>query len=60
MKNNKKPLTPVSAIRKYCISCCCGQLKEVKICNLPDCELYPFRMGKNPNRGNKQKNNEKE
>ena len=43
-------MTPVKAIRQKCIDCCCGDLSEVRKCELKSCALYPFRMGKNPNR----------
>lgn len=39
---------PVKAIRKKCLDCCMGQTEEVKQCPIEDCELYPFRFGKNP------------
>ncbi len=42
-------MTPVQAIRAKCIECCCGFLAEVKECQIKDCALHPFRMGKNPN-----------
>lgn len=42
--------TPVKSIRKKCIDCSGGSLKEVRDCDIDDCPLYPFRMGKNPNR----------
>lgn len=42
-------MTPVKAIRAKCLDCCCWQQKEVKLCPITDCPLYPFRMGKNPN-----------
>ena len=38
-------LTRGQAIRKYCLSCCCEQPKEVRLCTAKDCPLYPFRMG---------------
>ena len=41
--------TPVKAIRKKCIDCSGGSLKEVRLCQVTECELYPFRMGRNPN-----------
>ena len=41
---------PVKAIRQYCINCSGGFQNEVKICPIKNCELYPFRMGKNPYR----------
>lgn len=43
-------MTPLKAIRKKCLECCCGQYKEVRLCPSKDCSLYPFRFGKNPNR----------
>jgi hypothetical protein len=43
-------LTPVKSIRKKCIECAAGSLKEVRECVIPNCPLYPFRLGKNPNR----------
>ena len=51
-----KKLTPIKAIRAKCIECSGGSLKEVQFCVIPECALYIFRMGKNPNRkgiGNK-------
>ena len=43
-----KILTPLKAIRAKCMDCCCGQAKEIKLCNLKNCPLYPYRMGKRP------------
>lgn len=43
-------MTPLQAIRAKCLDCCCGQAKEVRLCVCPDCSLFPFRFGKNPNR----------
>lgn len=42
-------MTPVKAIRSKCLDCCCGSAKEVRLCPVYDCPLYPFRMGHNPN-----------
>lgn len=42
-------LTPVKAIRAYCIECMGGDKAEVRRCNLI-CPLWPYRLGKNPNR----------
>ncbi len=42
-------LTPIKAIRAKCLDCCCGSAKEVELCPIPDCTLYPYRFGKNPN-----------
>ena len=52
MKND----TPLHAIKLKCLECSCGSLKEVKECVIPDCALYPYRLGSNPARkgiGNK-------
>lgn len=43
-------ISPLKAIRLKCLDCSAGQPKEVKLCRAIDCSLYPFRMGKNPNR----------
>ena len=43
-------MTPLKAVRKKCLWCCCNQPKEVKLCQIEDCPLFQFRLGKNPNR----------
>ena len=45
-----KPLTPIKAIRKKCLDCSGWKPAEVRLCEMTDCPLYRFRMGKNPNR----------
>ena len=45
-----KNLTPVKSIRVKCLDCCAGQASEVRNCEINECSLFPFRMGKNPNR----------
>ena len=40
--------SPVKAIREKCLDCSGGQYKEVELCPIKSCPLYPFRMGKNP------------
>lgn len=40
--------TPIKAIRAKCLDCCCGQPKEVRLCTVPDCPLYEYRMGHRP------------
>jgi hypothetical protein len=50
--NNK---TPIKSIREHCIECSAGSLGEVLNCVITDCVLYPFRLGKNPNRKRKEK-----
>lgn len=41
-------LTPVKAIRKKCVDCSGGSSKEVSHCQILDCPLYLYRMGKRP------------
>lgn len=36
-------------VRKKCLDCCVYQAAEVNLCAAKDCELWPFRMGKDPN-----------
>ena len=43
-------LTPVKAIRKKCLDCCCDSANEVRACPVTTCPLYMYRLGKNPNR----------
>jgi hypothetical protein len=42
--------TPMKAIRAKCIDCCAGQRSEVEQCGAVNCPLYPYRLGKSPNR----------
>lgn len=41
-------ITPLQAIKKHCLDCSFGSRKEVVACEDEDCNLYPFRLGKNP------------
>ena len=41
-------LTPIKAIRAHCIDCCCGNMAEVRRCELEKCTLHPYRMGHRP------------
>lgn len=45
-----KHLSPLEAIRAKCLDCSGGSWKEVELCVLPNCPLYPYRFGKNPYR----------
>ena len=36
---------PGRAIRKYCLWCCGGSAKEVRLCPSPECDLYRYRLG---------------
>lgn len=50
MDKETEILSPMRAIKAKCLDCACGQREEVKLCPVKDCPLYPYRMGKNPNR----------
>jgi len=39
---------PLTAIRRHCVDCCGGNAKEVRHCQCPDCELWPYRFGIRP------------
>jgi len=39
---------PLYGIRKYCVQCCGDQPKEVRLCPVEDCPLYPLRFGRRP------------
>jgi hypothetical protein len=43
-----EPEPVLRAIRRKCLWCSGGDPKEVASCLVPDCALFPFRMGKNP------------
>lgn len=40
----------LKAIKKKCLNCCAYQRDEVKYCSATSCELWPFRLGRNPYR----------
>lgn len=42
--------SPLKSIRAKCLECSNQQKGEVLNCHITDCSLYPFRLGKNPNR----------
>ena len=39
----------MKAIRAKCLECSNDNRGEVSLCTIPDCPLYPFRLGHNPN-----------
>ena len=47
-ERESKILTPVRAIRAYCLDCCCNSMFEVKLCPSKKCSLYPYRLGHRP------------
>lgn len=40
----------MKAVKIYCRQCSGESPKEVKLCSVPDCPLYPYREGHNPKR----------
>jgi hypothetical protein len=47
-KAGHKLVSPMQAIRRKCLDCCCGQIVEVKLCEAVACPLWPFRAGRHP------------
>ena len=41
-------LTPLKAVRAYCLWCCLDSSPEVRICPSEECALWPYRHGHNP------------
>lgn len=41
-------MTPLRAIRLYCIDCCLGSYAEVRECQAESCPCWPYRHGHNP------------
>ena len=57
MRGNEKykDLTPIKAIRAYCLDCMCGSSNEVDLCTKDGehgdlCPLYRYRKGKGTRR----------
>jgi hypothetical protein len=44
-------LTPVRAIRYFCVECMGGSFQEVSGCTDLHCALFPYRLGKRPDAG---------
>ena len=40
--------TPIKSIRAKCLDCTNGSHKEIRLCTVIDCPLYPYRFGKRP------------
>lgn len=40
--------SPLKAIRAKCLECSNGSAADVRNCPIEQCELFPFRYGKNP------------
>ena len=41
-------LTPMKSIRAKCLDCSNGSAKEVRLCSVAKCPLYPYRSGHRP------------
>jgi len=50
---SSKKITPLKVIRRKCLDCTAGSYKEIRDCLIPDCALYPYRMGKRPKLNNR-------
>ncbi len=42
--------TPIKAIRKKCLDCSNYQSKEVRLCTVINCAIYPYRFGRRPDK----------
>ena len=40
----------LKAIRRNCMFCTYDQMKEIELCPSTKCSLWPFRMGKDPDK----------
>jgi len=38
----------LQVIRRKCKDCCAGSNKEVELCHIKDCPLFPYRFGVRP------------
>ena len=47
-----KNLTPMKSIRLKCLDCTCNQPREIRLCPIENCPLYPYRKGKRPKENN--------
>ena len=48
-RKTQRKLTPISAIKFYCKEfCCVGDTKSWNECELKNCPLYAYRLGKRP------------
>ena len=42
--------TPIKSIREKCLDCTNGSRKEIRLCTVVHCALYPYRFGKRPSK----------
>ncbi len=45
-RNPGELLTPLKAVRAHCRGCCNDQVKEVALCTVTSCFLWPYRFGR--------------
>lgn len=46
MERKPTPDELLDIIRTHCIDCCGGSRKDVRECNIRNCNLWKYRMGK--------------
>jgi hypothetical protein len=39
-------ISPLRAIRSYCLDCCYGKANQIQICSHADCRIYKYRLGR--------------
>jgi hypothetical protein len=44
----QKALSPLRALRAFCLDCCCESAEEVRLCQAEGCTLWPYRFGAYP------------
>ncbi len=47
-------LSSLKAIRAKCLDCACGSHKEIRLCQVPTCPLWPSRLGIRPKTAQKE------
>lgn len=48
LKGLGHPTSPLKAIRANCVACCGDSYAEANKCTATGCQLWPYRMGRNP------------
>jgi len=46
--------TPLESIRAKCLDCVCGSYRELLLCTIDDCPLYPYLPTKKSSQGNEE------
>ena len=47
-ENGRKYPTPMKAVKAFCKCCIGGGVTKVMACDAKECDLYAYRLGKNP------------